>query len=348
MSGKPTVSVAMATYNGARFLQAQLDSLAGQTLLPAELVVGDDGSTDGTLDILEAFARAAPFPVQVHRNETRLDYGDNFMRAAMRCSGDYLAFCDQDDVWVPEKIERGVAAMAAPDTVLCAHVAVSVDAELRELEPVSLGVIPGTHAPLTLNPAGLFLGFTLMVRADILRLASLEERPDDLFRPGKRLAHDRWAYFLGSTFGAAVYLDAPLALYRQHGQNTFGADKGMSWDILRERVRLAAAEQAHQKVISWQKADLLAAIATRTEGETALRAKAGAAYWQRMAAIYGRREQIATAPSLAGRLSALAGMALAGGYRPFARGGLTGRALAKDLFVAFAPRRGPRLAGRVR
>src|SRR6478609_12105203 len=115
MSGEPTVSVAMATYNGAKFLQAQLDSLAAQTQLPDELVVGDDGSSDDTLAILEAFAASAPFPVRVDRNETRPDYGDNFMRTALRCTGDYIAFCDQDDVWLPEKIERCAAAMTAQD-----------------------------------------------------------------------------------------------------------------------------------------------------------------------------------------------------------------------------------------
>src|SRR4051812_16300560 len=98
------ISIALATYNGEKYLSAQLESLALQTRLPAELVVCDDCSTDRTIDIIDEFIARAPFPVRVARNESRLGFVNNFMRAAQGCRADLIAFCDQDDIWEPNKL----------------------------------------------------------------------------------------------------------------------------------------------------------------------------------------------------------------------------------------------------
>ncbi len=108
----PRVSVALCTYDGARFLEAQLESLAAQTWLPDELVVCDDRSTDGTVAILESFARRAPFPVRIEVNPSTLRSTANFGKAIGLCTGDLIATCDQDEVWMPEKIACTVAAFA--------------------------------------------------------------------------------------------------------------------------------------------------------------------------------------------------------------------------------------------
>ena len=83
----------MATYNGRQHIRRQLDSLAAQTLIPAELVITDDGSDDDTISVVEEFAKNAPFAVKVFRNEARLGYRKNFMRAASLCQSDLIAFC---------------------------------------------------------------------------------------------------------------------------------------------------------------------------------------------------------------------------------------------------------------
>ena len=97
------ISIAMATYNGEKYIKEQLQSLSNQTSLPFELVVGDDGSTDATLDILKEFCAHAPFPVRIHQNQANLGFARNFLDTARRCKGDWIAFCDQDDVWLPDK-----------------------------------------------------------------------------------------------------------------------------------------------------------------------------------------------------------------------------------------------------
>ena len=120
----PRVSIALATYNGEPFLMEQLESLAQQTLLPAELVVSDDGSTDKTIEIVREFAAHAPFDVVVLEHGARLNYRLNFRRAAKHCSGDLIAFCDQDDVWVPNKLERMVRVFSDSKVQLAYHNAV--------------------------------------------------------------------------------------------------------------------------------------------------------------------------------------------------------------------------------
>jgi glycosyltransferase involved in cell wall biosynthesis len=98
------ISIAMTTYNGERFLEEQLRSLTEQTKLPNELVVCDDGSTDRTPEILAQFAKGASFPVKIVINNHRLGWRENFLKAASLCSSDYIAFCDQDDIWLKEKL----------------------------------------------------------------------------------------------------------------------------------------------------------------------------------------------------------------------------------------------------
>jgi glycosyltransferase involved in cell wall biosynthesis len=116
------ISIAMATYNGERFLAEQLDSLAAQTLLPDELVIGDDGSSDGTEAIVRTFAAKAPFPVSFSRNPKRLGFSQNFAQVLSRCTGELLFICDQDDIWDADKIARVVARFSEhADAVAVIH-----------------------------------------------------------------------------------------------------------------------------------------------------------------------------------------------------------------------------------
>ena len=109
----------MATFNGERFLAEQLHSIADQIVTPAELVVSDDGSTDGTLAILQEFAQGAPFPVRVLPPHPRLGFADNFLHAVEACQCDLVALCDQDDVWNERKLERCVEDDAYRTSVQC-------------------------------------------------------------------------------------------------------------------------------------------------------------------------------------------------------------------------------------
>lgn len=98
------ISIALCTYNGSQYLPPQLESLLGQSRRPDELVVCDDGSTDGTVAFLEDFAERAPFAVRIVRNTVRLGPTKNFEQAISLCNGDLIACCDQDDYWMESKL----------------------------------------------------------------------------------------------------------------------------------------------------------------------------------------------------------------------------------------------------
>lgn len=111
------ISIALCTYNGARHLPAQLDSIRKQTRLPAELVISDDGSSDGTIALIEQFARVAPFPVQLFRNAKNLGSTKNFEQTMWLCKGEVIVLCDQDDIWEPGKLARLSSVLEREPTV---------------------------------------------------------------------------------------------------------------------------------------------------------------------------------------------------------------------------------------
>ena len=103
--GRTRISVAMATFDGGRFVDEQLRSIAEQTRPPDELVVCDDESSDDTAERLDRVASESDFEVHVHRNAQRLTTSRNFEMAVSLCTGDIVFLADQDDVWMPEKVE---------------------------------------------------------------------------------------------------------------------------------------------------------------------------------------------------------------------------------------------------
>ena len=103
---EPTISVALCTFNGADFLREQLDSIATQTILPNELVVSDDGSSDATISILRDFAARAAFPVRILQTESKLGSSKNFEYAIRHCTATIVALSDQDDIWRSHKLEK--------------------------------------------------------------------------------------------------------------------------------------------------------------------------------------------------------------------------------------------------
>ncbi len=135
MSERAKISIAMAAYNGERFIREQLESFALQTRLPDELVVSDDASTDRTVEIVRQFTVRAPFPVRVVMNERNLGMTKNFERAISECTGDIIFTSDWDDVWYREKIRTMEEAFERWPT---AGLAVSkldfVDADLRPIK----------------------------------------------------------------------------------------------------------------------------------------------------------------------------------------------------------------------
>ena len=224
-SERPRVSVAMATYNGARFLPEQLGSLVTQTLLPAELVVSDDNSSDDTRDIVTRFAETAPFPVRLLPPGPRLGYADNFLRAAIACSSDFVAFCDQDDVWRTGKLETCLARLVRDRSVCSTHRHTLTDAALEPRGTLNHRVdADGVHDALTLPLYSNPFGNSMVFRRDLLDAVAIAFRPPQPGRTELPLSHDTWVYNIAASLGPVSHIAEPLVLYRQHGNNVFGGD----------------------------------------------------------------------------------------------------------------------------
>lgn len=225
---RPTVSVAVCTYQGAAHLQRQLDSIEAQTVAPDEVVLSDDGSTDGTLDLLRAFERGSRSRVRVLRREAPVGVALNFEHALRSCSAGLVLLADQDDVWVPHKVERFVEAFARhPEALLVFSDAELVDAGERPLgrtmwEAVGLDhglrrelAVPLRATRILLRTA-LVTGAATGIRRELLDCA-LPVPADAGF------LHDAWLALVASCHGPLVALDERLLAYRQHEAQHTGA-----------------------------------------------------------------------------------------------------------------------------
>ncbi len=308
----PSISVALATHNGEKFLAEQLESLARQTVRPTEVVVTDDASLDRTCAIVSDFAATAPFSVTLHRNDSRLGYRANFLRAAELCKSNLIAFCDQDDVWAPEKIAVMVQQFHDPDVLLAYHNAEIVDQDgrpLGHLYPALSGVAP--LAPLEANPWRLVPGFTQMFRRTLTEYSFLHPASVDAYWPNERLAHDQWYLFLASVFGCTVQVSQPLVRYRQHGANAFGWRKGNRLVpgpgyVLRNEGFITASRN---------RSELLRRLRDRPPAGVQARTRAAITYYDALHKRLMARQSVYDSPSLAARVGAVRALLRQGAYR---------------------------------
>lgn len=332
----PTVSVALGTFNGERFLEQQLASLAAQTHLPAELVACDDGSSDATVEMLRRFAAGAPFPVHIHQNPSRVGFRDNFIAAAMRCASRYVAFCDQDDVWSPLKLERSVEALERAGALACTHSVRLIDADSADLGVEAQGVQNTCdHPPLTLPPWGIFRGFTLTFPRALLDLAPLEARPEDHHIADAVVAHDQWVYFLAASLGVVVQLAEPLADYRQHGANVFGVDGKTDARTVADRFRARRDTLVRYARSCSQRAAIMAEVSARREGDLAAKAVRARDYWSDLHSAYAQSTEIYLEPRFARRVELLWRLIRRGAYSAQSDEGLGRNGLASDVMALF-------------
>jgi glycosyltransferase involved in cell wall biosynthesis len=323
-----TVSVLLATRNGARHLEAQLESILRQTMTPRELYVADNGSTDETLRIVSSFAVRAHFPVRIRVNTEPEGQSDNVLGAAMMCEGDFIALADQGDEWHPEKLERCAEALVREDALLCAHSATLIDEGSHYLGYLGQGIDRNAvHEALTLPPWSAFLDITQVFRRELLSWVDFRRRgPDDL-AGNTVLRHDRWIYFLAHGLGRVVTLSHPLARRRQRAApgsmlwRQFGGRPGSLQDLLERRCAAAL-----------YRSNLLTQFALeRPRRPIAVQARIAAVYWRSQSDIYTLRKTIHQATSFSERNAALSRLLAMGTYGRGDAGMLGSAELAKDL-----------------
>ncbi len=254
---RPSLSIALASYNGERYISEQLDSIAKQIRLPDELVISDDASIDATPAIIEDFARQAPFPVRLLRNSERLGSTRNFETAIKACSGDIIFLCDQDDVWYPAKIalveERfinnpGMGALFTDGDV--------VDENLRPIcrmwdvfgfNPYEQRMVEAGDPLAVLFRHPVVTGATMAFRSGYRQLVlPLPNLPNTW--------HDEWIALLISSAASLGSLPTPLIAYRQHGSNQVGIPSPSRGRNRGKNLRKTHAEIYGPRVIRFEAA----------------------------------------------------------------------------------------------
>ncbi|MGH8125919.1 MAG: glycosyltransferase family 2 protein [Rhodanobacteraceae bacterium] len=242
-----STSVVLCTCNGARFLEAQWNSLLAQSRLPDEIVVRDDASGDATPDMLQALCKRAEglgIRARLARNVRNLGYVANFAAALRDASGDVLFLCDQDDVWHADKLATLASAFEGRSglLLLCsdARRIDTVDAGLRrslfEVLRVSRGELRRIHTGQ---------GFQVLLRRSLATGATIALRCtllDDALPFPAGWVHDEWLAIIAAALGGFDCVEQPLIDYRQHANNQIGMpdrDLAAKWhDLVKPRAAL--------------------------------------------------------------------------------------------------------------
>lgn len=233
-----TISVALCTYNGARFLEEQLASLQALERCPDELVVCDDRSTDKTVQLLEAFARIASFPVRIHVNPVNLGSTMNFDRAMRLCAGSLIAFCDQDDVWHSTRLSACARALHDDPRLglvfsngeLIDEMGMRLPGRLWDNftfdSAIRERIRHGDMLPL--------VRYRFVTGATVMFRSHLREY---ICPAAGEWLHDGWIAACVACLASVGFLDEPLIQYRIHGQQQVGTGPGPRRKPLAELAR---------------------------------------------------------------------------------------------------------------
>ena len=233
-AGDPTVTILLCTFNGERFLAQQLASLERQTFKNWKLIASDDGSSDGTKSILQAFGKSfAPGKVKVIDGPRR-GAPANFLSltCGKNLASDYYAFCDQDDVWEADKLARAIgvleqAGLAVPALYGSRTSLIDETGRTTGFSPL-FPKTPTFRSALVQSIAG---GNTMVFNQKARELLAFCGA--DVTIP----SHDWWLYQVTSACGGRVYYDAyPSVRYRQHAQNVIGSNMGFAARMRRLRM----------------------------------------------------------------------------------------------------------------
>jgi glycosyltransferase involved in cell wall biosynthesis len=231
MTESPLVSVVLGTYNGEVYLEEQLRSVLAQTWTNLEIIAIDDGSSDRTVAILREYA-ARDSRIKVVINEQNLGFVRNFEKGCSLAKGKWISLCDQDDYWLPEKIQKMAQAIGDYPMIYC-------DSELcgPELQPMGTKISDLVHYQSfddcrQLCVFSRMYGHATLITRTLFDLASP-------FR--KEVPHDGWLAYHATLYGGVKYLPAVLVKYRQHAGNVFGVVGG-------KRKKDSAVERAGKRV----------------------------------------------------------------------------------------------------
>lgn len=226
------ISVAMTTYNGGKYLKEQLDSICNQTIQDIEIVICDDCSLDNTWEILSEY-EIKDSRIKIFKNESNLGFKRNFENAIRRCSGDFIALSDQDDIWMPNHLEVLLSEMKEDTQIVCGT-SVLIDENGEDMGQTcanlyGLDSVPTDNLDFVrhiIMHKNSFLGNAMLIRESFF--ANAIPIPDGV------VYHDSWFSFLASMINGMKYINVPILKYRRHNDEITALSKRKS--ALREFI----------------------------------------------------------------------------------------------------------------
>ena len=223
------VTILLATLNGEDYLKAQLESIAAQTYENWQLVVGDDGSTDDTISIIEEFSEKHPDQVTIIKTDPPQGSAkDNFISLLRNSYGPYFMFCDQDDVWKKNKIREIERVFEDPKVMAVVHDAQIVDEKLSSLDQTTFEWRNSGTGFWKNMKKNSYIGCCMAVRRSAMK--RILPIPDDIW------IHDQWIGLLSEQLGKVVFLEEPLIYYRRHGGNVTELTHGSITSMIKKDI----------------------------------------------------------------------------------------------------------------
>ena len=230
------ISILLPTYNGEKFIAEQIDSILAQSFKDFKLFILDDMSTDNTFSIICEYASRYPGVIFAEQNEVNTGNAQsNFMRLMMRTHDNYIMLCDQDDVWLDDKIELTLEKMTEMErthgssTPILVHTDLTVTAE--NLHIISESYRTMANIDFKFNRLNNLISMNIPTGCTIMynrALGALIKAPPDFM-----VMHDWWVSLIAATFGEIGSINSPTVLYRQHEKNSVGAKKVLSLKYIR-------------------------------------------------------------------------------------------------------------------
>ena len=209
------ISVCIATYNGEKYLRQQLDSILAQMGKDDEIVISDDCSTDGTLELIESSYHDKRIRV-VHHDPTSIKTTfpldkptHNFENALMHAKGDIIFLSDQDDVWLPGKVNKMLQALETAEMAM--HDCIIADTELKPLAPSYFDIVKVTTNVWRNVVKCTMLGCCMAMRRSVVERA--------LPFPKTKVGHDLWLGMVAGSKFRFTLVREPLLMYRKHGKS---------------------------------------------------------------------------------------------------------------------------------
>lgn len=245
------IDILLSTFNGGRHLAQQLDSVLAQTATGWRLLVRDDGSTDDTPRILEDYAARHPRRIGwIARDPERLGACRSFGRLLQASTARYVMFCDQDDVWLPHKIEITLRAMQDLEARWGAEAPLVVFTDLKVVDEALVERAASFWRLLRLDPLHCRRLNRLVLQSvangcTMILNAALRERAGPI--PAEAAMHDWWVTLVAAAFGRCGHVPEPTVLYRQHGANVSGAERRGPLRRALELCQSAARRSAEER-----------------------------------------------------------------------------------------------------